>query len=278
MKALKITSIQRGCVYDGHGVRTTIFLKGCPFSCPWCCNPETQNGSGNFFVDDGKCLHLTGISSPLCDGCERNGGQRPLSLCPVGVCVPTTLAAMNVKKLAHDVLQDKSLFFSSGGGITLSGGEPLLQTKDLIPFLDIIKQEGVSIAMETTLYDKDKNRVRSLLPLIDEWIVDLKLQKENYRKNYLDIMRRNLEILRSNAKDIRFRLVYVESLKIEETLKALTFLNVNTLELIKCHDLSQSKYQKLGLDFKDYTPSEETYRNFLEALNANNVKTTRLSV
>lgn len=278
MRPLEITSIQRGCVYDGHGVRTTIFLKGCPFSCPWCCNPETQKGSEDFFVDDGKCLRLAGIFSPLCDGCERIGGQRLLSSCPVGVCVPTTLAAMNARKLALEILQDKSLFISSGGGVTISGGEPLLQAKSLIPFLDMIVQEGISIAIETTLYTKDVDKIKSVLPLIDEWIVDLKLQKENYREDYLDIMKRNLGILRTNKKDIRFRLVYVESLKVDEALKALAFLEVNTLELIKCHGLSQSKYQKLGLDFKDYTPSEEAYQKFLETLRANNVKTTRLSV
>ena len=153
-----------------------------------------------------------------------------------------------------------------------------MQAKELIPFLDIIRQEGVSIAMETTLYDKGMDRVKLLLPFIDEWIVDLKLQKENYREDYLGIMRRNLEILRASAKDICFRLVYVESLKVDEALTALASLEVNTLELIKCHGLSQSKYQKLGMDFKDYTPSEEAYQKFLEALNANNIKTTQLSV
>ena len=278
MKTLEITSIQRGCVYDGHGVRTTVFLKGCPFSCPWCCNPETQKSGWDFFVDDSKCLRLAGVSSSLCDGCERNGGKRPLTSCPVGVCLPTTQAAMDAKKLAREVLRDKSLFISSGGGVTLSGGEPLLQANSLLPFLDIIRQEGVSCAMETTLYTKDMDRFKVLLPLISEWIVDLKLQKENYREDYLGIIKRNLELLRENKKSIRFRLVFIESLKMGNTLKALSFLEVNTLELIKCHGLSRSKYQKLGMDFKDYTPSEEAYQNFLEGLNENNIKTVRLSV
>lgn len=278
MNRLEITSIQRGCVYDGQGVRTTIFLKGCPFACPWCCNPETLNSSRSYFIDDEKCLLLHNIPSSLCRNCERNGGNTPVSTCPFGVYTPTSENISDVKELAEEVLKDKGLFAISGGGVTLSGGDPLLHADALIPFLKILSKENISCAVETTLYFKDCNRIRMLAPFIDEWIIDLKLQKENYRKDYLKMITNNLAVLHSFGKRIRFRLVYIESIDAKETVRNLISLGVTSLELIKCHGLSRSKYVKLNIPFIDYTPKEEAYLNFIERLSHTDIKVKSLKI
>lgn len=75
MKSLEVTNIQRGCVYDGPGVRTTVFLKGCSLCCPWCCNPETITREDAFYIDNSKCLKYQGISSSICNACEKYGGE-----------------------------------------------------------------------------------------------------------------------------------------------------------------------------------------------------------
>lgn len=117
MKQLEVTAIQRGCVYDGMGVRTTVFLKGCPFSCPWCCNPETLYSSPLFFIDNQKCIKEKGLSSSLCRKCIRNGGFDTLECCPFGVSEATS-RLLSVEELANYLLRDKDLFYLSGGGVT----------------------------------------------------------------------------------------------------------------------------------------------------------------
>lgn len=278
MKPLEITSIQRGCVYDGEGVRTTIFLKGCPFSCPWCCNPETLYKNRDFFIDDNKCLKLKQIESVLCKECERDNGQRSIKYCPFGVYACTTQTYKDPLILAQQVLCDKRLFAYSNGGITFSGGEPLMQTSSLLPLLEILAKERISCALETTLYTKDKQTIESLITYIDEWIVDLKLQKENFREDYLSTLQKNLSILRKFNKKVHFRLVYIGTLNLKEVIYQLDILRVNRLELIKCHNLSQSKYKKLGLDFTDFTPDNKQYEAFTIALIQNGIQVNQLKL
>ena len=275
MRELEVTAIQRGCVYDGHGVRTTIFLRGCPFTCPWCCNPETLNGSPTYFLNDEKCLKLKGFISSLCTGCERNEGNVPVSYCPFGVFEPVS-KFYDFHRLLQEVKRDEEVFKKSGGGVTLSGGDPLIHAKSLKPFLKSLFNEGISCAIETTLYFKQVDIFESIIMLIKEWIVDLKLQIENYKSDYMDVVSRNLALLRKNGRDIRFRIVYVDTLKATEVLKAFVSLNVDTVEVIKCHSLSKIKYQKLGLVFKDYSTSEENYSQFVSDLKNGGINVSQL--
>lgn len=130
MRSLNITSIQRGCLYDGPGVRTTVFLRGCILKCPWCCNPETIFLENDFFLDNSKCLKIKHINSSLCDNCERYGGAISVDNCPFGVSERIS-DIYPFEDLINELLKDKTLFDATGGGITFSGGEPLLQVADL---------------------------------------------------------------------------------------------------------------------------------------------------
>lgn len=131
---LKITNIQRGCVYDGPGVRTTVFLRGCTYRCPWCCNPETIS-ERDHYLDWAKCQDYKGRTSTLCDSCERLGGKKPLSECPFGV-YEKTYKEYDAKSLERELEKDYELMRASGGGVTFSGGEPLLFAKELEPILE----------------------------------------------------------------------------------------------------------------------------------------------
>lgn len=277
MKQLEVTAIQRGCVYDGHGVRTTIFFRGCPFVCPWCCNPETLYSSPTCFLNDDKCLKQKGILSSLCSECERNGGNEPLSHCPLGVSEPV-LKIYDSQTLLREIKRDEEVFKSSGGGVTLSGGEPLIHAHYLRPFLESLSNEGISCAVETTLYYKQTEVLETIILFIHEWIVDLKLQVENYKPDYVDVVSRNLILLRKKRCNIRFRIVYVDTLKVADVLKAFTSLNVKTVEVIKCHALSKVKYQKLGMLFADYSPSEESYNRFVSDLKNSGITVNPLKI
>lgn len=149
MNGLNVTSIQRECIHDGPGIRTTVFLKGCIFHCPWCCNPETISKKAQF-IDNEKCIKLKGIKSIICRNCERYGGRSKIAECPFGVTQPIS-HYYDADTLFEILLKDEKLYNLSGGGITFSGGEPLLWTKELKPLLQRIKSKNISIYIETTL-------------------------------------------------------------------------------------------------------------------------------
>ena len=277
MKQLEVTAIQRGCVYDGMGVRTTVFLKGCPFSCPWCCNPETLYSSPLFFIDNQKCIKEKGLSSSLCRKCIRNGGFDTLECCPFGVS-EATRRLLSVEELANYLLRDKDLFYLSGGGVTFSGGEPIIHIPNLLPLLEILNSEQINCTMETTLYCKNDRGILGIIPYVDEWIVDLKLQQENYREDYDDVIMHNLQILRDSNANILYRLVFIDSMDANEIVKRLKKIDVLSIEVLKCHALAESKYHKLGLSFKGYVPSEKYYSDFVNALLMVGIETKKVAL
>lgn len=262
---LDVTSIQHGCVYDGDGVRTTVFLRGCPYCCPWCCNPETLQLNDTFFIDEDKCLYKTGIKSPLCSGCERCGGQQSIVKCPFGVAEPTC-NKYTIDDLFEDLIVDSSLYKQSNGGVTFSGGEPLLQSKHLEPLLQRLKDADIDIAYETTLYQPNSSVLSEVAKYVNQWIVDLKLQPVNFKKDYENVVSDNLQYLRGLNKKLSYRLVYVSGVDVLKTYSVLQRLDINNVEVIKCHALAKTKYKKLGLDFVDYTPPEKSYDDFVTKL------------
>lgn len=120
MKPLKIISIQRNCVDDGPGVRTTVFLKGCSLKCPWCCNPEAISYEDDFFTDNSKCLHIQGKISSICTKCERANGSEPTKECILGVAINTS-QAYDVDRLLERICEDEELFKYSGEELHFRG-------------------------------------------------------------------------------------------------------------------------------------------------------------
>lgn len=275
---LKVTNIQRGCVNDGPGVRTVVFLRGCPFSCPWCCNPETLNCSPEYFTDDEKCLLLNGTESKLCSGCERKGGTTSILSCPFGVAVPV-FKSNGLESLFKEINRDRSLFATSGGGVTFSGGDPIIHLDVLIPLLSELNASGIDVCFETTLYYRNQELLSASMPFIDRFIVDLKLQEVNYKPDYIGLLKDNFGLLRKNNKEILFRLVHVKGMKVKENIiETLKILKVDELELLKCHSLSESKYRKLGLQFRNFTPEDSEFVTFDNLLNENGIDTRILKV
>lgn len=275
---LEVTGIQHGCVHDGPGVRTVVFLKGCPFSCPWCCNPETLNSSPEHFIDDEKCILLKGISSILCINCERNGGSISVRSCPFGVLTPTS-RLYDTESLYGEIKRDSSLFKTSHGGVTFSGGEPLLHLWKLLPLMEKLREDSISICVETTIYIKDTKALKVGVQYIDTFIVDLKLQSENYKPDYISVMSSNLKLIRMSGSNIIFRFVCHKDIKRDDgIIDILKILDIDKIELLKCHSLSEAKYRKLGLEFADYTPEDSIFQDFNTFLNSSSIQTTILTI
>jgi len=155
-----VSDIQRFSVHDGPGIRTTVFLKGCPLACPWCHNPESQGGHPEILFDEERCMGCEGcreacptgaidFASPLrldrerCDGCALCAAACPtlaLALCG---------RRMSVGEIADVVERDCRFYEASGGGVTLSGGEPTFQYEFAATVLGACRGRGIPTAIQT---------------------------------------------------------------------------------------------------------------------------------
>lgn len=249
---------------DGPGVRTVVFLKGCVFKCPWCCNPETQSYEEEIFFDRSKCLHAKGINSNLCNGCKVKSGNREILRCPFKAAVPVSKDYTKDELLA-EILKDRSLYEVSNGGVTFSGGEPLLHAKQLLPLLIELKKEDVHVAIETTLA-VCMNDIEIVMPYIDLWYVDLKLQAEMNNSYNYNLVFENKKKIQTNRKVISFRMVVTDLMadnKVDVIMK-LKGLNVKEIELLQCHCMAKDKYVKLYKKCSDFSISLKRYLEFAE--------------
>lgn len=277
MMLLRVTNIQRGCVYDGPGVRTTVFLKGCSLHCPWCCNPETISYEEQWFIDDRKCILRQSRFSQLCALCERQDGTRSIHSCPYGVAEPTS-HDYSTEELLEILLKDKELYKESHGGVTFSGGEPLLQSEKLVSILSDLKRLNINIALETTLV-ASKKAMDIVLPYVDFYIVDLKLQPQMKLSDrlYLDSIKNKVSLLRDKQKC--FRMVFVDEVfdYKEEVLNTLLHLNIDRIELLLYHNLGEKKYAKLTMKNEQFLADARKADSFGNYLVKNGIDSSMLS-
>lgn len=184
-KTGRIFDIHRLSTHDGPGLRTTVFLKGCSLKCAWCHNPESIHSYDQLQFQPNKCIG--------CDKCIQVCEQKALSKSEVGISINRDLCnscmdcssvcpsgAMNrigenknVESIFEEVLQDKLFYVHSGGGITISGGEPLIQKDFSYELLSMARENDIHTALDTSL-QCDWSAIETVLPLVDLWLVDLK--------------------------------------------------------------------------------------------------------
>lgn len=207
-----ITTLQRLSVHDGPGIRTVIFFKGCNMRCKWCHNPETWSNAKQlqYFKEKciccGTCIEVCPCSS-LSFGAEKiiiNKEQCNIcSICTDNCCTGAlTLVGrkISVNELLDEVIKDYPYFISSGGGITLSGGEPLLQHQFIFKFLDACRSEGISTAIETNM-SLSWDKVELLLPYVDYWMCDFKIADTEKHRYFTGV--NNYQIIKNIAKLVR---------------------------------------------------------------------------
>lgn len=260
--SIRITAIQRLCVHDGTGIRTTVFLQGCYLDCPWCCNPETKMGAPRYFRSSERCVRNRGNDSVLCRECS---GKTFNPTCPWQVFRPTVEQA-TPQQLYEKLIADYS-FWRNNGGVTFSGGEPLMQAKALVPLLEMLKRNRIHITFETSVYAPETH-LQAVLPLVDHFIVDVKrIGRPSVHSAFVCEplhFEKNMAVIATAGKIHKLRTVLIRNVtdtieNIERLASLIDRYGLKNIELLQYHSLGNIKYEQLGLTvptFNSLSPEE----------------------
>ncbi|MCE5258839.1 MAG: glycyl-radical enzyme activating protein [Chloroflexi bacterium] len=266
-----VTNIQRFSIHDGPGIRTTVFLKGCNLRCFWCHNPETLSTQPQLQLFPNRCIGCGACFTRCVNGAhERVDGARAFhrELCKAcGNCAETCYAEALVitgedksaEQVVAEVLRDKPFYETSHGGVTLSGGEPLLQFDFSYEILQRCKAEGLHTAIETAL-NFPWQRVEAILPVTDLVMLDIKLLDPAKHKECTGVSNeRILENIRELGKCSRPLIVRTPIIPgmndTPDEVLAIAHLaaqlpNLLYYELLPFHPMASGKYDSLGIDYR----------------------------
>lgn len=290
-----VFNIQKFCVNDGPGIRTTVFLKGCPLRCEWCHNPESHLQNPELMFNTAKC-HSCGRCAAVCpEGAHtiENGvhlfDRSKCKLC--GACVTTCPsdaleqvgAEMTVEEVLTEVLKDKVFYDSSQGGMTVSGGEPMIQFVFTYELMKAAKAAGLHTCMETCgLAPADK--FREIAGVTDVFLFDWKLTDSDLHKKYTkignELITSNLKMLDAMGASTVLRCPIIPGVNDTEehftgiAAMANSLKHITKVEIEPYHSLGNHKHEKLGRaeSVKVFnTPEEDVVEQWIARLAAQTV-------
>lgn len=262
----KIFDIKHFSVHDGPGIRTTVFFKGCPLRCIWCHNPESISAKTQLAFSSEKCT-LCGACAAVCpngvhvleDGVHLLHKEKCTfcraceNICPVGALTVYGKEA-SVDEVLREALEDRD-FYGESGGVTLSGGECLLQADFCADLLSALKAEGIHTAVDTCGY-VPRETLDKVSPYTDLFLYDLKAFDEDVhirltgRSN--DMILDNLRYLDALGKKAEVRIPYVPLANGDQIDKIAQFIaslhNITAVRVLAYHNFAFSKYDALGME------------------------------
>ena len=294
MKPL-LFDIKRYAINDGPGIRTTLFLKGCPLRCVWCHNPEGWSPQPQVLYKKSKCIgcqtcvnlcpqHLLQLTP---DGIRFRQGCEGLCPSPCGegagvrLCTsecPTTALELcgrewPMDELMAEIEKERTVMEDSGGGVTLCGGEPLMHPGYVLELLQELGRRNFHRTVDTTLYASPET-VRAVAEHCDLFLVDLKLMDSEKHRLYTGVPNEpildNIRLLASLGKDFFIRIPLIEGINADEgnILQTARFLESlpwqrRTVNLLPYHDVGKDKHRRMWSSYNPEdipmaTPSEET--------------------
>ena len=295
MKA-EIFEIKRFAVHDGDGIRTTVFFKGCPLRCVWCHNPEGISPNGQLAYYEHKCIGCGECVAVCRSGAHRIEDGRHIfdrdRCIGCGGCAEVCLGdaltfygkQVTVDELLPVILEDRDFFESSGGGVTLSGGECLLFADFCSELLCRLKEEGISTAVDTCGY-VSREALDKVIPYTDVFLYDVKGYDGGVHEKCTGHpngrILENLAYLDKMGCRIEIRYPYVPELnsgeaeRIAELLSG--FKNITKIRVLGYHSYAGSKYRALGMEntLPETLPTSEeleAVRRMMEE--RTNIKTT----
>lgn len=292
---MKIFDIKRYAINDGPGIRTTIFMKGCPLRCVWCHNPEGWTTGVQKLYKKTKCIG--------CRSCVEACPQHAIELTPDGIrptgneCLmcgrcaeecPTTALELcgrewELDDLMVEIEKERVIMEDSGGGVTICGGEPLMHPSDTLCLLQELGRRGFHRTVDTTLY-ASREVVMSVAEACELFLVDLKLMDSDLHRLYTGVPNEqilsNLTWLAEAGRDFFVRIPLIEGINadeqnIEQTACFLSRLSGqrHTVNLLPYHDVGKDKHRRMWSHYNPQgynmaTPSEKTLQRCADQLQA----------
>ncbi len=265
-----IFNIQRYSVNDGPGIRTTVFLKGCPLHCPWCHNPESISTEKDLALRPERCIRC-GVCYATCrnhavlkdDGTYTTVREKCLKC---GDCIDLCVAdgrvifgrEVTTEDVMEEIKKDVVFYRQSGGGASFSGGEPLLQHVFLCSLLETCKREGIHTTVDTTGYTSPAILER-VAENTDLFLYDIKTLDDDLHRQYTGVSNQrilaNLRLLAKWKKDIIIRVPVIPGINDNEiSIRAIGVFvarigGVRELHLLPYHESGVEKYHRLGMEY-----------------------------
>ncbi|NOY50734.1 MAG: glycyl-radical enzyme activating protein [Chlorobi bacterium] len=292
-----IFDIKPYAINDGPGIRLTIFFKGCPLSCKWCHNPESISPKVQKLYSEKKCI----AAKKCIEACPndalvltKNGIITDLGKCKLcGLCAeacPTKAIEMSgikysLTRLMEKIEKERPFFESSGGGVTLSGGEPLMHSELAIPLLKELGKRKIHRCLDTTGFAR-RELFEKFVENTDLFLFDLKLVDRGKHLKFTGrdnkIIISNLKYLSKINKEIIIRIPFIKGVNnsikdINEMAALITSLPNKPLEIdiLPYHDIAKIKYQKLGDNYdegKMSSPDETDMKNLETIFDSKNIE------
>jgi pyruvate formate lyase activating enzyme len=272
MQSGLVFNIQRYSIQDGPGIRSTVFIKGCPLRCAWCHNPESQSFEKELITIDTRCIH--------CGECVRLCHQNPQVLenaitrsndensrcIKCGDCVdacPTGARQMigqrmSVEDVVTEVMKDRLFYDESGGGVTISGGEPLAQPDFVMELVHALHSHGIHTALDTSGF-APLNIFTKAVEQVDLVLYDLKLMDEDRHRHYTGVSNRsilnNLHSLGRMHKRIWLRIPLIPGVNDDQdTLDqmaefAASIPGILQVNILPYHEIGLDKNRRLGREY-----------------------------
>ncbi len=267
MLTATIFDIERNSYVDGPGIRTTVFFKGCNLRCAWCHNPESQSAKLQMMFYKNKCT-----------GCGKCKEKCPYHLEQCDFCGKCTLYCPHdareicgkeytVDEVLREIIKDKAFYEASGGGVTFSGGECMLQFEFLAEILKACKENGIHTAVDTA-GNVPFERFEQIIPYTDLFLYDVKCYDSDKHRQYTgvgnELILENLKKLLAMGKSVWVRIPIIPTVNdTAEEMQSIKFLLDSygvpeRIELLPYHAMGEHKYAVLGMSARTFdTPTSE---------------------